>query len=97
MEGYAEEADSGMVVLDKGRLPILMGLLHICWQNTLAIRQKYTDRMGYGDKESCWFGLALSGVPYTMYGSILGKVDAEKPNSVCSFTIAHMDEKDRLL
>lgn len=100
MEGYAEEGDSGVVVLDKGRLPVLMGLLHICWQNTLAVRQKYTYRMGYGDKESWWFGLALSGVPYTMeghYGSILGEADAEKPNSVCSFTIAHVDEKDRLL
>lgn len=100
MEGYAEEGDSGVVVLDKGRLPVLMGLLHICWQNTLAVRQKVTYRMGYGDKESWWFGLALSGVPYTMeghYGSILGKVDPEKPNSVCSFTIAHVDEKDKLL
>ena len=100
MEGYAEEGDSGVVVLDKGRLPVLMGLLHICWQNTLAVRQKYTYRMGYGDKESWWFGLALSGVSYTMeghYGSILGEADTEKPNSVCSFTIAHVDEKDKLL
>lgn len=100
MEGYAEEGDSGVVMLDKGRLPVLMGLLHICWQNTLAVCRKFTYRMGYGDKESWWFGLALSGVPYTMeghYGSILGEADTEKLNSVCSFTIAHVDEKDKLL
>ncbi|MCJ1305338.1 hypothetical protein MMC08_008152 [Hypocenomyce scalaris] len=100
MEGYAEEADSGVVVFDKGRLPVLMGLLHICWQNTLSVRQKFTYRQGYGDKESWWFGLALSGVPYTMeehYGSILGQASTDRPNSVCSFTIAHVDEKDKLL
>ncbi|SLM41371.1 Nucleotide-diphospho-sugar transferases [Lasallia pustulata] len=100
MEGYAEEGDSGVVAFDKGRLPVLMGLLHICWQNTLAVRQKFTYRLGYGDKESWWFGLALSGVPYTMeghYGSILGEIDTGKSNTVCSFTIAHVDEKEKLL
>ncbi|MCJ1396036.1 hypothetical protein MMC18_008923 [Xylographa bjoerkii] len=65
-EGYAEEGDSGVVVLHKGRLPIFMGLLHICWQNTLAVRDAFTYHMGYGDKESWWFGLELSGANYTM-------------------------------
>ena len=99
-EGYAEEGDLGVVVFDKGRLPVLMGLLHIYWQNTLAVHRKLTYRLGYGDKESWWFGLELSGVPYTMeghYGSILGEIDTGKSNTVCSFTIAHVDEKDKLL
>jgi len=28
--GYTEEGDSGVVVLNIGGLPILLGLLHIC-------------------------------------------------------------------
>ncbi|MCJ1295969.1 hypothetical protein MMC34_007534 [Xylographa carneopallida] len=101
-DGYAEEGDSGVVALHKGRLPILMGLLHICWQNTLAVREAVTYHMGYGDKESWWFGLELSGAAYTMeahYGAILGWATAARngQTKVCSFTIAHLDLRDRLL
>lgn len=32
-EDYAEGEDSGVVVLDKSRLDVFMGLLHIAWQN----------------------------------------------------------------
>ncbi|KAL8660674.1 MAG: hypothetical protein Q9202_006331 [Teloschistes flavicans] len=98
-EGYAEEQDSGVVVLDKSRLPILLGLLHTCWQNTKEVREKWTYKMGYGDKESWWFGLELSGAEYTFedhYGSIVGTLSAEE-DRVCGFTIAHLDEKGRLL
>jgi alpha 1,3-mannosyltransferase len=52
MDDYAEEQDSGMVVLDKGRLEILTALLHICWQNSKTVREPFTYGMGYGDKES---------------------------------------------
>jgi alpha 1,3-mannosyltransferase len=41
-QDYAEEADSGVVVMDKSRLPIFTGLLHICWQNTKAVREEAT-------------------------------------------------------
>lgn len=98
-ENYAEECDSGLVLLDKSRLPILLGLLHACWQNTKLVRDDWTYKMGYGDKESWWFGLELSGAEYTFedhYGGMLGDLNAEK-TKVCSFTIAHFDEKDKLL
>lgn len=52
MEDYGEEGDSGLVVLDKSRLDILTGLLHICWQNTYAVREEVTYKITYGDKES---------------------------------------------
>lgn len=102
-EKYAEECDSGMVVLDKGRLSILLGALHVCWQNTRAVREAHTYIMGHGDKESWWFGMELSDANYTFenhYGSIVGavKVDAaDGKTKVCGFTIAHVDEDDRLL
>jgi alpha 1,3-mannosyltransferase len=101
MEDYAEEGDSGLVVLDKSRLGVLTGLLHICWQNTHAVREEITYKITYGDKESWWFGFELSGVPFTFethYGAIAGylKVD-DKTKRVCSFTIAHTDEDDKLL
>ena len=96
---YAEECDSGLVVLDKSRLSVLLGLLHASWQNTKKVRDDWTYKMGFGDKESWWFGLELSGAEYTFedhYGGMLGDLNDEK-NKVCSFTIAHFDEKDKLL
>lgn len=98
-ENYAEECDSGLVLVDKSRLSILLGLLHACWQNTKVVRDDWTYKMGYGDKESWWFGLELAGAEYTFedhYGGMLGDLNAEK-TKVCSFTIAHFDEEDKLL
>jgi alpha 1,3-mannosyltransferase len=97
-EDYAEEGDSGLVVMDKSRLTVLTGLLHICWQNTYAVREETTYKITYGDKESWWFGLELSGAPYAFenhYGSIAGYL--KDPERVCSFTIAHTDDNDKLL
>ncbi|KAL8997324.1 MAG: hypothetical protein Q9169_003358 [Polycauliona sp. 2 TL-2023] len=98
-DGYAEECDSGLVALDKSRLPILLGLIHACWQNTKAVRDEWTYKMTYGDKESWWFGLELVGAEYIFedhYGGMLGWFNAEKTKT-CSFTIAHFDEQDKLL
>ncbi len=64
MEDYAEEGDSGLVALDKSRLGVLTGLLHICCQNTYAVREEITYKITYGDKESWWFGFELSDVPF---------------------------------
>jgi hypothetical protein len=100
-EDYAEEGDSGVVVLHKGKLAVFMALLHICWQNTKAVREDTTYKMTYGDKESWWFGLELCGVPHVFekhYGAVIGdtRVQGER-TGVCGFTIAHVDEKDRLI
>ena len=86
-------------MLDKSRLSILIGLIHACWQNTKEFRDAWTYVMGFGDKESWWFGLGLSGAEYTFedhYGGMLGYTNAEN-NKTCSFTIAHSDEHDNLL
>jgi hypothetical protein len=103
MEDYAEECDSGVVVVDKSRIPILVGLLHVAWQNTYDVREETTYRMGHGDKESWWMGLEVSGSTYEFeahYGSMIGWGDSpavKNVTQVCSFVIAHVDTKDRLL
>ncbi|KAH0561988.1 hypothetical protein GP486_003307 [Trichoglossum hirsutum] len=105
-ENYAEEGDSGVVAIDKGRLPVLLGLLHICWQNSKSTRDKVTYTITYGDKESWWFGFELSAVPFAFefhYGSMLGYLRPENETranigpEICSFAIAHTDEEDKLL
>ena len=98
-EGYAEECDSGLVALDKSKIHVLVGILHACWQNTKLVREEWTYNMGYGDKESWWFGLELSGAEYSFedhYGGILGTMNDDE-SRVCSFTIAHTDEHDKLM
>ena len=102
MEDYAEEQDSGLVVINKSRLPVLMGLLHVCWQNSFEVRDEITYKITYGDKESWWFGFELCGTPFSFeqyYGSIVGwrDVDETEGEKVCSFTIAHTDDNGDLL
>ncbi|PTB67804.1 glycosyltransferase family 71 protein [Trichoderma citrinoviride] len=101
-EDYAEECDSGVVVLDKSRTEVLVGLLHISWQNTNDVRDEVSYQITYGDKETWWLGLELAGSRYEFekhYGSIVGweKEDDADAKAVCSFVIAHPDEEDKLL
>ncbi|PNY28632.1 Uncharacterized protein TCAP_01452 [Tolypocladium capitatum] len=105
-EDYAEECDSGVVVLDKSRPQVFVGLLHTAWQNTLDVREEVSYKITYGDKETWWLGLELAGSSYEFephYGSILGW-EKEKPGGggtgsdrVCSFVIAHPDDRERLI
>jgi hypothetical protein len=98
-QDYTEEADSGVVVLDKSRIPIFTVLLHVGWQLTEAVREQATYKMTYGNKESWWFGLELCSVPYSFeshYGGVLRLIrDQDGKQDVCSFTTAHVDEKDK--
>lgn len=96
-QNYSAEQDSGVVVFDKGRTPVLLGLLHTCWQNSADSRE-YMKTMIHGDKESFWFGLELSRVPYYFakhYGNSLGPVS--RSGDICGNAIAHTDEDDKLL
>ncbi|WJG37314.1 mannosyltransferase putative-domain-containing protein [Fusarium oxysporum Fo47] len=74
-EDYAEECDSGAVVLNKARVSTLVGILHVAWQNTYDVREEVTYRKGHGDKESWWLGLEFGGSSYEFeshYGSMIG-------------------------
>ncbi|KAF6802038.1 glycosyl transferase [Colletotrichum musicola] len=102
-QDYAEEGDSGVMVLDKSRLDVLLGLLHVAWQNTYDVREEVTYKLTYGDKETWWFGLELSGAGYAFekhYGAMIGwfreKVDDVKQR-ICSFVIGHVDARDDLI
>ncbi len=105
-EGWAEEQDSGVVVLDKRRLDVFTGLLHVCWQNSYEVREEVTWKLMYGDKETWWLGLELAGAGYEFEAHYAAIVGWEQPGDddggggrpkVCSFAIAHVDEQDRLL
>ncbi|KAK1469216.1 hypothetical protein CMEL01_00983 [Colletotrichum melonis] len=102
-EDYAEEGDSGVVVIDKSRLDVLMGLLHVAWQNTYDVREEVSYKITYGDKETWWFGLELSGATYAFekhYGSMVGWFKDKVNDSIeriCSFVIGHVDLRDDLI
>ncbi|KAL2202202.1 hypothetical protein CC79DRAFT_1338298 [Sarocladium strictum] len=102
-EDYAEECDSGVVVLNKSRTEVLAGLLHTAWQNTQEVRDEVTYKLMYGDKESWWMGLELAGSGYGFeanYASIMGWQDEcgdKKEECVCSFTISHIDDEGKLI
>ncbi|CAM1502218.1 Fc.00g042020.m01.CDS01 [Cosmosporella sp. VM-42] len=102
-QDYAEECDSGVVVVDKSRVEVFVGLLHVAWQNTHDVREEVTYRQGHGDKESWWFGLEVAGSTYKFerhYGSIIGWADKDEGQNVtrvCSFVIAHVDQSEKLI
>ncbi|KAL1959623.1 hypothetical protein VTO42DRAFT_1658 [Malbranchea cinnamomea] len=100
-EHYSEEGESGLVVVNKGNLNVFLGLLHVAWQNSEKVRNQVTYKMGYGDKESWWLAFELCKVPYSFehrYAAIIGEVvKRDNVSRVCSFTIAHVDDKDEPL
>lgn len=103
-EKYGQEQDSGVVVINKGRLGVLGGLLHACWQNTYKVRGMVTYRNTHGDKETYWMGMELSGVEYSFadwYGGVIGarrNLTVEKGRQgVCGSVIAQADEGGKLL
>ena len=103
-QGYAEEADSGLVVIDKSRLSILLGLLHVCWQSMRRVRAEWTHAMNDGDKDAWWFGFELTSVEFTWESHYAGVVgwfeESDKPENntkVLGSSTAHADENDKLL
>jgi len=96
--GYGHEAESGVVVLDKGRLGALSALLHTCWQNSSQVRELHTYKHIHGDKETYWLGLELTEVPYVFaehHAAALGVEVGEK--GVCGSHQGHLDEKGKLI
>ncbi|KAI4164851.1 MAG: hypothetical protein LQ342_001484 [Letrouitia transgressa] len=103
-QGFAEEADSGLVIIDKSRLSTLLGLLHACWQSMRRVRAEWTYVMNDGDKDIWWFGFELTRTKFTWenhYAGVVGWADqdAEHINhtKVVGSTTAHTDESDKLL
>lgn len=63
-----EEMESGVVVFDKTRSDVVIGLIFVAYLNTRAVRDAVTYQYTYGDKESFWMGFELVKVPYQFRG-----------------------------
>ncbi|KAI5479396.1 alpha-mannosyltransferase, glycosyltransferase family 71 protein [Pseudohyphozyma bogoriensis] len=101
-----EEQESGVVVFDKGRKQVLMGLIYVGYLNTKRVREPVTYQYTYGDKESFWMGFELGQIPYHFdvpYASIIGQLTHpdHKAHSIasqiCSDHLFHLDHKGRPL
>ncbi|KAF2158241.1 glycosyltransferase family 71 protein [Myriangium duriaei CBS 260.36] len=102
-----QEADSGLVAMDKSRPSVFMGLVFACWLNTKAVRQAVTYKNFHGDKETFWIAMELSKAPYTFppwYAGQIGgtsywsvpepgkaKEEERKEPQICSTHMLHMD------
>ncbi|KAL8710856.1 MAG: hypothetical protein Q9220_004659 [cf. Caloplaca sp. 1 TL-2023] len=76
------EQDARLLVLDKSRTEVLMGLMHTCWGNSKRVRRFWRaevdddDRAARGD-ETWWLGFELAGSAYSWgdgHGSATGAV-----------------------
>ncbi|KAL8743172.1 MAG: hypothetical protein Q9184_008146 [Pyrenodesmia sp. 2 TL-2023] len=96
-EGYADEADAAVVVLDKSRVGTLMGMLHACWQHTRKVREGYTYRYAADGRDSWWFGFELAGAGYKWgndgggggYGGTIGWASSNSSSSSSSSSSHH--------
>lgn len=97
-DDYREEQESGVVVMDKRKLQVLIGLLHTCWQNSSPIRNDITYKVFYGDKETYWIGMALTKAPYAFeqkWAGIAGELREQGDKvHVCGNTMSHSSDQD---
>ncbi|KAG8986231.1 hypothetical protein FRB90_004145, partial [Tulasnella sp. 427] len=76
--GSREEMESGVVVYDKTRRDVLMGIIMTGWMNTRSVRDQVTYKVTHGDKESFWMAFELIGAPYAFssveYAAMIGQL-----------------------
>ncbi|CEQ38791.1 SPOSA6832_00239, partial [Sporobolomyces salmonicolor] len=85
-----EEMESGVIVFDKTRKDVVLGLVFAGYLNTRGVREPVTYANTYGDKESFWMAFELCGIPYHMdkeYAAIIGQLTHPdtKSHSIDSF------------
>ncbi|KAJ3317358.1 hypothetical protein HDU76_001219 [Blyttiomyces sp. JEL0837] len=91
------EMESGVVVLDKGRTDVLLGLLTVCKLNSKVERDGNIYHWVHGDKDTFWIGWEISRLPYHFvlgYGGTIGY--RGKRGEVCG-GLFHIDENMRPL
>ncbi|KAK5211158.1 hypothetical protein LTR41_003770 [Exophiala xenobiotica] len=94
------EMDSGVVAVDKTRIPVLLGLMFATWMNTKAVREAVTYKIFYGDKETFWLAMELSGVEYFFqpwYAGTMGTITEAKSQDkgkveICGTHMLHLDQ-----
>ena len=96
------EADSGVVALDRTNPRVLLGLMFATWMNTKDVREEITYKIFYGDKESFWLAMELSGFEYSFqpwYAGTMGTVtdqdgqpaDLKSAVEICGTHMLHLD------
>ncbi|SCV68758.1 BQ2448_879 [Microbotryum intermedium] len=105
-EASREEMESGVVVVNKGRRDVALGMVFVGFLNTRDVRDAVMYRQTYGDKESYWMGYELGGVPYYFdppYAGIAGRMTHLNAKGhtvdsrICSEHHLHLDYKGRPL
>ncbi|KAJ3247391.1 hypothetical protein HDU78_004365 [Chytriomyces hyalinus] len=98
-----DEMDASLMLFDKTRLKVVLGLLTSCHLNLREVREGGLDKHLQGDKETYWLSLELLRVPYKFVpgiagaaGSLQEKDGKVQPNSVCG-PQSHLDEFGELL
>ncbi|KAK4057567.1 hypothetical protein OIO90_001212 [Microbotryomycetes sp. JL221] len=101
-----EEMESGVVVFDKRRRDVSLGLIFTGYLNIKSVREPVTYAQTYGDKESFWMSFELAGIPYHFqpeYAGIVGQLthpDAAShsiDSRICSEHMFHLDWRGRPL
>ncbi|KAM0793480.1 hypothetical protein ACM66B_000921 [Microbotryomycetes sp. NB124-2] len=101
-----EEMESGVVVFDKRRREVSLGLIFTGYLNIKAVREPVTYAQTYGDKESFWMSFELLGIPYHFqpeYAGIVGqlthpdKASHSIDSRICSEHMFHLDYRGRPL
>ncbi|OZJ04628.1 hypothetical protein BZG36_02066 [Bifiguratus adelaidae] len=91
----SDEMESGAVVMDKDRA--LIGLLAITWLNTQLVRDTVTYTKSYGEKESWWYGMAITDTKFAWAGGYAGGIgvrNPDDPSRICTTHIVHILAKD---
>lgn len=93
-----QEADSGLVAIDKSRPAAFLGLVFACWLNTKRVREEVTYKQYHGDKETFWIAMELSKAPYTFPDWYAGQIGTTKEEfkageeaEICSAHMLHVD------
>ncbi|KAJ3326743.1 hypothetical protein HDU76_012677, partial [Blyttiomyces sp. JEL0837] len=97
MKGLSQfEMDGGVVILDKGRIDILLGLLAACKLNEKFVREEVTGKYLYGTQETIWIGMELVRSPWSFsvrtggpYPGLLGFTDSS--GNICGHLL-HLSE-----
>ena len=101
-----DEADSGLVAIDKTKPSVFIALMFAAWMNS-KVRDEITYEKVYGDKETYWIAPELMGVPYSFQKHYAGQLGASVEHvrtregqptrlELCSRQMVHMDATGEL-
>ncbi|KAI0134678.1 mannosyltransferase putative-domain-containing protein [Xylariales sp. AK1849] len=97
---YSQEKDSSVVVLDKSRLDVLVGLLHASWQTKLK-EGRLVDGIASDRESEVWrLAFELTDSPHNLQtpsDAVIGWPRHEGGDDICSFANGYAEENGKLL